>query len=67
MGLDAADFLQRVGQDQEVFEASFVVNGLGKGNDIGRPPGRVEGDGTVRVAENVMQELALVSVLLFSP
>src|SRR5689334_11058060 len=70
VGAVAACFLQGVGKDGEAvslqrpgWQGAVVVGGLSEGNDGGRLPCVLDGDGAEGVAEDAVQQVALSSTL----
>jgi hypothetical protein len=66
LGVRAAGFLQRGGQFRHSVEDAVVVDGLREGDDVGREPGRINGDRAERDAEDVANQVGLSKQLLDS-
>lgn len=59
VGICAAGFFQRVGQDRQVLKAAFVVDRPGEGDGGWSAPSWIEGHGAEGVAEDVTHQMRL--------
>src|SRR5262249_5965709 len=60
VGVGPPGVLQYVGQDRQTVERPVRVDASRQSHDGGREPGRVNGDGAERVAEDVAEEVRLL-------
>src|SRR5262249_43800714 len=56
VGVIAGGVFEGVGEDGKTVEGAVIVDGLGQCGDVRRSPGRIDGDGTEGVAEELTKQ-----------